>query len=383
MFADTTRCVQVSVGCRPTLDGVSDSVIHVLGARPNFVKAAPVVHALAERAVPQCLVHTGQHYDAVMSDVFFAELGLPEPVENLAVGSGSHGVQTAALLTGLERVLYERRPPLVVVYGDVNSTLAAALVCAKAGIPLAHVEAGLRSGDRGMPEEINRIVVDALADVLLATSADAVAHLAREGVATSKVHLVGNPMIDSLMAAMPRLAAARIGERLDLPDRYAVATLHRPGNVDDAATAAEVAGALREVSRMVPLVVPLHPRGRAALAAAGLLDAPGVRVLEPLGYLDFLAAVRGAALVVTDSGGVQEETTVLGVPCLTIRPSTERPVTISHGTNRLVTAGTLAAAADKALADGADPPMGELPPLWDGNAGPRIARVLTGWLAER
>jgi UDP-N-acetylglucosamine 2-epimerase (non-hydrolysing) len=383
MFADTTRFVRLPPAQRPTLVVVSESVVHVLGARPNFVKAAPVVHALAEQAVPQALVHTGQHYDTLMSDVFFAELGLPQPLANLGVGSGSHGAQTAALLTGLERVLLERRPPLVVVYGDVNSTLAAALVCAKAGIALAHVEAGLRSGDRTMPEEINRIVVDALADVLLATSADAVAHLAREGIAAEQIHLVGNPMIDSLMMALPRLKESRVRERLELPERYAVATMHRPGNVDDASTATELVNALREVSRLVPVVVPLHPRSRAGLAAAGLVDTPDLRVVEPLGYLDFLAAVRGCDLVVTDSGGVQEETTVMGVPCLTVRPSTERPVTISHGTNRLVTSATLAAAADKVLADGARPPMGELPPLWDGKAGQRIARVLTARLDRR
>jgi UDP-N-acetylglucosamine 2-epimerase (non-hydrolysing) len=358
----------------------SPAVIHVLGARPNFVKAAPVVRALAELAVHQAVVHTGQHYDTLMSDVFFAELGLPEPMENLGVGSGTHARQTAALLIGLEDVLMAHRPQLVVCYGDVNSTLAAVVVCAKLGIPLAHVEAGLRSFDRGMPEEVNRIVVDALADLLFATSPDAIGHLAREGVAADKVHLVGNPMIDSLMAALPGLDPEPVKASLGLPDRYAVATLHRPGNVDEATAAAEAVAALHEVSRQVAVVVPVHPRGRQQLAAAGLVDSPAMRVIDPLGYRDFLSLVRGAALVVTDSGGVQEETTMLGVPCLTLRPTTERPVTITHGTNRLVTAATLPAAAGKALADGATPPLGELPPLWDGQSGPRIARIIARWL---
>ena len=368
-------------------------VLHVLGARPNFVKAAPVVRGLAELgaaaegsgdgagfALRQGIIHTGQHYDALMSDVFFADLGLPEPIANLGVGSGTHARQTAALLTGLEDVITEHRPDLVVVYGDVNSTLAAILVCAKLGVPTAHVEAGLRSFDRTMPEEINRVVTDALADILLCTSPDAVAHLANEGVDPRKVHFVGNPMIDSLFAALPSLDPERVRTRLGLPTRYAVATLHRPGNVDDAEAAREVVSAVREVSELVPIVVPLHPRGRTRLAEAGLVTGGNLTIIDPLGYLDFLSLVKGAALVVTDSGGVQEETTMLGVPCVTVRPNTERPITITHGTNLLVTPATLPAAAAKALADGAVTPTGELPPLWDGKAGPRIARVIAAWL---
>ncbi|HEX4816723.1 MAG TPA: UDP-N-acetylglucosamine 2-epimerase (non-hydrolyzing) [Nonomuraea sp.] len=355
-------------------------VLHVLGARPNFVKAAPVVRALGELGVRQGIIHTGQHYDALMSDVFFADLGLPEPVANLAVGSGTHARQTAALLVGLEEVVQAQEPDLVVVYGDVNSTLAAILVCAKLGVPTAHVEAGLRSFDRGMPEEVNRVVTDALADLLFATSPEALAYLAAEGVPPARVHLVGNPMIDSLFSALPRLEPEPVVARLGIPDRYAVATLHRPANVDTAEAAKELVDAVLAVSRQVPIVVPVHPRGKARLAEAGRVDGETVTVIEPLGYVDFLSLVRGAALVVTDSGGVQEETTVLGVPCLTLRPNTERPITITHGTNRLVTPALLPAAAEKALADGAATPAGELPVLWDGKAGPRIATVIEAWL---
>ncbi|GAA3685296.1 UDP-N-acetylglucosamine 2-epimerase (non-hydrolyzing) [Nonomuraea antimicrobica] len=355
-------------------------VLHVLGARPNFVKAAPVVRALGGLGVRQGIVHTGQHYDALMSDVFFADLGLPEPVANLGVGSGSHAKQTAALLVGLEEVVQEQDPDLVVVYGDVNSTLAAILVCAKLGVPTAHVEAGLRSFDRGMPEEVNRVVTDALADLLFATSPEALAFLASEGVHPSKVHLVGNPMIDSLFSALPKLDPAPVVARFGLPERYAVGTLHRPANVDTPEAAKELVDAVLAVSRQIPLVVPVHPRGKARLAEAGLVDGDSVRVIDPLGYVDFLSLVRGAALVVTDSGGVQEETTMLEVPCLTVRPNTERPITITHGTNRLVTPALLPAAAEKALADGAATPAGEPPVLWDGKSGPRIATVIAAWL---
>ncbi|MFC4111533.1 non-hydrolyzing UDP-N-acetylglucosamine 2-epimerase [Nonomuraea zeae] len=355
-------------------------VLHVLGARPNFVKAAPVVRALGELGVRQGIIHTGQHYDALMSDVFFADLGLPEPVANLAVGSGTHAKQTAALLVGLEEVIGEQDPDLVVVYGDVNSTLAAILVCAKLGVRTAHVEAGLRSFDRGMPEEVNRVVTDALADLLFATSPEALSYLASEGVPASKVHLVGNPMIDSLFSALSQLDPAPVVARLGLPERYAVATLHRPANVDTPEAAKELVDAVLAVASRIPIVVPIHPRGRVRLAEAGLVDGELIRVVDPLGYVDFLSLVRGAALVVTDSGGVQEETTMLGVPCLTVRPNTERPITITHGTNRLVTPALLPAAAEKALADGAATPAGELPVLWDGQAGPRIATVISAWL---
>ncbi|GAA4055113.1 non-hydrolyzing UDP-N-acetylglucosamine 2-epimerase [Nonomuraea soli] len=355
-------------------------VLHVLGARPNFPKAAPVVRALDSLGVRQGIIHTGQHYDALMSDVFFADLGLPEPIANLGVGSGTHAQQTAALLIGLEGVVLEHTPDLVVVYGDVNSTLAAILVCAKLGIPTAHVEAGLRSFDRTMPEEVNRIVTDSLSELLFATSPDALSYLASEGIDPRKVHLVGNPMIDSLFGALPALDPSPVVKRLGLPPRYAVATLHRPANVDSPEAARELVDAVLEVSEQIPLVIPIHPRGRTRLAEAGLVTSPSVYVIDPLGYVDFLSLVRGAALVVTDSGGVQEETTVLGVPCLTVRPNTERPITVSHGTNRLVTPALLPAAASKVLSDGAAIPAEELPVMWDGQAGPRIARVIASWL---
>jgi UDP-N-acetylglucosamine 2-epimerase (non-hydrolysing) len=357
-------------------------VVHIVGARPNFVKAAPVVRALREREVGQTIIHTGQHYDALLSDVFFEELEIPAPDLNLGVGSGSHAAQTAALLTAVEPAFVSLRPAIVVTYGDVNSTLAAAIVAAKLGIPIAHVEAGLRSFDRSMPEEINRVVTDVLADLHFTTSPEARDNLLREGVADDGIHFVGNPMIDTLVAHRDRFDAARLRDRLDLPERYGVATLHRPGNVDDPAVAARIVSAVVAVAAMVPLVIPLHPRGRPALEAAGLAGAPGVTIIDPLGYVDFLSLVSGAALVVTDSGGIQEETTILGIPCLTVRPNTERPITISHGTNRLVEPEALPGAAQAALESGSPAPAGP-PPLWDGHAGERIADVVAGWLSSR
>ncbi|WP_051108906.1 non-hydrolyzing UDP-N-acetylglucosamine 2-epimerase [Actinomadura flavalba] len=356
--------------------------MHVLGARPNFVKAAPVVRALQARGAAQTVVHTGQHYDERMSAVFFDELGLPEPDVNLGVGSGGHAAQTAALLVGLEREFLDRAPALVVVYGDVNSTVAAALAAAKIGVPVAHVEAGLRSFDMSMPEEVNRRLTDQLADLCLVTSPEAVGHLANEGVPVERVHLVGNPMIDTLLGNLARFDVGRARAAHALPDRYVLATLHRPANVDDPATAATLVGHLHGVADLADVVIPVHPRGRAALLAAGLDDHPGVHVREPLGYLDFLAAVRGAAAVVTDSGGLQEETTVLGVPCLTVRPNTERPITITHGTNRLVTPADLVPETRKALAE-PPPPASRRPPLWDGHAGPRGADVIMEFLNGR
>ncbi|MBY8872252.1 UDP-N-acetylglucosamine 2-epimerase (non-hydrolyzing) [Micromonospora sp. PLK6-60] len=356
-----------------------DLVLHVTGARPNFPKAAPVIRALAELGVPQELIHTGQHYDERMSDVFFRELGLPKPDVNLGVGSGSHAVQTAAIMTGLEEIFLSRRPGMVVVYGDVNSTVAAALVASKLQIPVAHVEAGLRSFDMTMPEEINRLVTDRLSDLLLATSPDAIAHLGNEGTDPDKIHLVGNPMIDTLLANLDRFDADRARADYGLDDRYIVATLHRPGNVDDPADAAALVKAMHAVADQAEIVLPLHPRGRARLEAAGLFDHPKLRVIDPLGYVDFLGLVRGAAAVVTDSGGVQEETTMLGVPCLTLRPNTERPVTITHGTNRLVTRDALPQIVAEVLAAGRSETW-PTPPLWDGSAGRRIAAVIAGHL---
>ncbi|MFL6173269.1 MAG: non-hydrolyzing UDP-N-acetylglucosamine 2-epimerase [Marmoricola sp.] len=352
-------------------------VVHITGARPNFPKAAPVIDAITRLGggkVRQRLVHTGQHYDEKMSDVFFRQLGLPEPDVNLGVGSGSHAAQTAAVMVGLENLFLEERPDVVVVYGDVNSTVAAALVAAKLQIPLAHVEAGLRSFDHTMPEEVNRLVTDRLSDVLLCTSADAVAHLGNEGVAPSRIHLVGNPMIDTLLAHLDAFDVAAARERHELEGRYAVATLHRPANVDAGPDAEALVRTLHAAADQVQVVLPLHPRGRATLEDAGLFKHPGILVCDPLGYVEFLGLVRGADVVITDSGGVQEETTVLGVPCLTLRPNTERPVTITHGTNRLVTREDLPQQVGIALAT--DRSTHKVPPLWDGQAGPRIAEVL-------
>ena len=361
---------------------MAGTVAHVVGARPNFMKASPVIRALRELGVDQRVVHTGQHYDAAMSDVFFRDLGLPEPDLNLGVGSGSHAAQTAALIVALEGAFAELEPAIAVVYGDVNSTIAAALVASKTGLPIAHVEAGLRSFDDTMPEEVNRRVTDLLSDLLFVTSPEGVTNLERTGVPADRIHLVGNPMIDTLLANLDRFDAPAMRRRLDLPERYAVATMHRPANVDDPASAARVVAMLDGLAALVPLVLPLHPRGRPVLEAAGLVSDERLRVVEPLGYVDFLSLVRGAALVVTDSGGIQEETTILGVPCLTVRPNTERPITISHGTNRLAEPEDVVPLARSILADGLAVPA-DGPPLWDGHAGARIAAILEAWLAGR
>lgn len=356
------------------------TITHVLGARPNFVKAAPVIRALAGLGHEQRIVHTGQHYDEKMSDVFFVQLGLPEPDVNLGVGSGTQARQTAEVMVGMEREFTGSPPALAVLYGDVNSTIGAALAGIKLGVRLAHVEAGLRSFDDTMPEEINRRLTDQLCALLFATSPEAIGHLAREGRPVESIHLVGNPMIDTLLANLDKFDAASARQAYGLGTRYVVATLHRPANVDSPERAAELVAALHEVAAEIDVIIPLHPRGRATLAAAGLLGSPQVRVVDPLGYIEFMSLVRGAAAIVTDSGGVQEETTLLRVPCLTLRPNTERPITITSGSNRLVTTGELAAAVLKACQDG--PYAGELPPLWDGQAGPRIAQIMTAWLDE-
>lgn len=355
-------------------------LVHIVGARPNFVKAASVHAALAARGVHQRLVHTGQHYDAHLSDVFFTQLGIPEPDVDLGVGSGTHGVQTARLLEALEREFLARPPAVVVVYGDVNSTLAAALVCAKQHVPLAHVEAGLRSFDRSMPEEVNRVLTDAVSDLLFVTSPEAIAHLADEGVDHERIRFVGNPMIDTLDANRDRLDPDAARRQLGIDGPYAVATVHRPANVDDPVAARQLVSALSDVSRLVPLVIPLHPRGRQTMTTAGLVSSDSLHVIEPLGYLEFNSLVAGAALVLTDSGGVQEETTVLGVPCLTVRSTTERPITIDHGTNRLVSPDELSRAVADVLAS--PPEHAERPPFWDGRAGDRIAVELERFLAR-
>lgn len=367
-FPDGTAAAHVMLAGMPGL-------LHVVGARPNFIKAAPVIAALRGLDVEQRLVHTGQHYDDRMSAIFFEELDLPQPDLDLGVGSGSHGTQTAALLVALEQTFIDAAPDMVVVYGDVNSTLAAALTCAKLLIPVAHVEAGLRSFDPTMPEEVNRRVTDLLSDPLFVTAPEGESNLADEGIAGDRVVFVGNPMIDTLMAQLDRLVPEPVMARFGLSRPYAVATLHRPANVDTAAAAAKLVDALREATARLPLLLPLHPRGRATLTEAGLAEVRGLTVVEPLGYVEFLSLVRGAAAVITDSGGIQEETTMLDVPCLTLRPNTERPITIAAGTNRLVTPADLGAALDAALA-GAQARRGDGPPGWDGHAGERIAAVL-------
>ena len=351
-------------------------VICVAGARPNYMKVKPVMDAIEERGAQVILVHTGQHYDRAMSEVFFDDLGIRRPDYFLGAGSGSHAVQTSRVMTAFEPLAFELAPDVVVVVGDVNSTLACALVTAKLGVPLAHVEAGLRSRDRSMPEEINRVVTDRVSDYLFAPSADAVANLRAEGFSDEQVYLVGNVMVDTLLANADRAAdrgtLAGLGLRAG---QYGLVTLHRPGNVDDPAVLGGLLAALGEISRSgCPLVLPAHPRAAGRLRDAGLVD--GVRVIPPAGYLDFIALEASARLVLTDSGGVQEETTVLGVPCLTLRDSTERPITVTEGTNRLVgrDPDRIVRAAREVMA--APPPRPGKPALWDGRAGRRIAAVL-------
>jgi UDP-N-acetylglucosamine 2-epimerase (non-hydrolysing) len=352
-------------------------ILHVVGARPNFMKAAPVLHALRTRpGMRQTLVHTGQHYDKNLSDVFFSQLEIPAPDVNLGVGSSTHARQTADIMTGLEPVLLERKPDIVLVYGDVNSTVAAALVCAKLLIPVAHVEAGLRSFDRTMPEEVNRIVTDRLADLLFTPSEDGDENLLREGVSPEKIHRVGNVMIDSLVRLLP--AAARCPMN-GLPDRFALVTLHRPSNVDDGEALKSIFESLLTVSQQLDVVFPVHPRTRARIAQFGIginINNDKLHLLEPVPYIEFLALQKRATAVITDSGGIQEETTYLQVPCLTLRSNTERPITVTMGTNVLVGQDSrkLALEVSEILAGRAK--RGSVPPLWDGHAGERIADVL-------
>ena len=364
-------------------------IIHVVGARPNFMKIAPVLRAV-ERAgfAEQRLVHTGQHYDFAMSDVFFVDLGMPRPDIFLGVGSGSHAEQTAKVMVGFEKICLEERPDLVVVAGDVNSTMACSIVAAKLIVPSAHIEAGLRSFDRTMPEEINRIVTDRLSDLLLTPSADGDENLLREGADPARIHRVGNVMIDSLRAHLPRARERRVPESLGLaPGGYAVLTLHRPANVDDPAVLAGLLDAVAAIQARIPVVFPVHPRTRKMLAGSGLgarLDAmPGVKTCDPLGYLEFLGLTSQARLVLTDSGGLQEETTALGVPCLTLRENTERPVTVTEGTSTLVGRDPrrIVDEARKVLAGQGK--AGRIPALWDGHAAERIAAVFRTFGIER
>jgi len=350
-------------------------VFHIVGARPNFMKVAPVLGALrAHQRVIQTLVHTGQHYDANMSDVFFEQLDIPAPDVNLAVGSGSHARQTAEIMMRFEPVVLEAKPDLVLVYGDVNSTVATALVCAKLGVRVGHVEAGLRSFDRTMPEEINRLVTDQLSDVLFTPSEDGDSNLQREGIAAEKIFRVGNVMIDSLLKLLP---VARQQQRNGLPERYAVVTLHRPANVDDSTTLKSILQSLVDVNRDLAVVFPAHPRTRQRIAEFGL-KADQLRVIDPLPYVDFLGLQSRAQVVITDSGGIQEEATYLGVPCLTLRENTERPITVSLGTNVLVGRDPEKLRAELARVLAGKQKKGTIPPLWDGRAGERIAQVIAG-----
>jgi len=352
-------------------------VCSVVGARPNFVKMAPVILQARKHGISQIVVHTGQHYDPQMSAVFFDDLEMPQPDIHLGVGSGSHAVQTAGIMVAFEKVCVDHTPRLVIVGGDVNSTLACALTAAKLNIPVAHVEAGLRSGDRSMPEELNRILTDHLSDLLFITESSGTRNLEREGIASEKMHFVGNPMIDSLVAHLPSALARKPWSEYDLqPGTYGLVTLHRPSNVDDPEKASELSNALTEVGLSLPLLFPAHPRTRAN--ASGLCQSrPGVRVVEPLGYLNFLGLMARARIVITDSGGIQEETTALGVPCVTVRPNTERPITLTVGTNRLVPPG--AKEIVSAVLEPRDR-TGAIPELWDGQAGSRIMDVIVDWL---
>ena len=360
------------------------TIVHVVGARPNYMKIAPLMDALTGAlGIRQILVNTGQHYDEAMSKSFLRELSLPVPDRNLEVGSASHAVQTAKVMIGFEQVCLADKPDLVVVAGDVNSTMAASLVAAKLMIPIAHLEAGLRSYDRAMPEEINRIVTDCLADLLLTPSTDGDDNLIKEGVPREKIHFVGNIMIDTLMRHLPMATLDRIRDRVPVTDKgYGVLTLHRPSNVDDPVILRRILEAIACVARRMPVVFPVHPRTRQRLTAAGVDDLlANVMLTEPLGYIDFLSLSSHARIILSDSGGLQEESTALGIPCLTLRENTERPVTITHGTNRLVGTQTAAIVAgfDEAMAREHEPQR--RPPLWDGQTAGRVAAVLQKFLA--
>jgi UDP-N-acetylglucosamine 2-epimerase (non-hydrolysing) len=354
-------------------------ILHVVGARPNFMKAAPVLRALSGHdAVVQTLVHTGQHYDANMSDIFFRQLGMPKPDINLGVGSHSHSRQQAEIMSRFELVALQCKPDLVLVYGDVNSTLAAALVGANLLIPVGHVEAGLRSFDRTMREETNRLVTDQISDLLFTPSSDADQNLLREGIGSEKIHFVGNVMIDTLVRLLPIAEKSAILSNLGLKARgYALVTLHRPSNVDDPTMLISLMEALDDMSCHLTVVFPVHPRTRRCLEKSyGSSPNSNMRLIEPLGYVDFLALERHAVLAITDSGGIQEETTFLGVPCITVRENTERPVTVSLGTNIVIgrDAGRLRAETHGILAGNGK--QGQVPPLWDGYAAERIANTI-------
>ena len=357
-------------------------ILNVVGARPNLPKIAPLMREMQRHPeIEALLVHTGQHYDEKLSDIFFRQMGIPTPHVNLEVGSGSHAAQTAEILKRVEPVLIEYKPDLVAVVGDVNSTIAVSLAAVKLGIRVAHVEAGLRSFDRTMPEEINRVLTDALADYLFVTEEDAIGHLLKEGRPRECIFLVGNVMIDSLRQFLPIALQSGIGDELGLKNgtgwrRFGVLTLHRPSNVDSTEKLAQLLGAIDSVAAEMPVIFPVHPRTRQHLTQGGIQPHPQLRLIPPVGYLDFLCLLSKATLVLTDSGGIQEETTALGVPCLTLRENTERPITISEGTNLLVGAdpAKIVAAARDALAGKGK--MGRVPSLWDGHAAERIVKIL-------
>jgi UDP-N-acetylglucosamine 2-epimerase (non-hydrolysing) len=363
-------------------------IVNIVGARPNLPKIAPLITQMRRHPdIEPILVHTGQHYDDQLSEIFFRQMGIPAPDVNLAVGSGSQAVQTAEVLKRIEPVLLAHEPDLVLVVGDVNSTIAVSLAAAKLGIPVAHVEAGLRSFDRSMPEEINRILTDAIADYLFVTEEDAIEHLLKEGRPLASIHFVGNVMIDSLRYFLPIARESRIGHELGLTrgqdwHHFAVLTLHRPSNVDSPETLRGLLGAIDAIAADVPVIFPVHPRTQQRLVQAGIAHHPRLRLIPPVGYLDFLCLLSKAMLVLTDSGGLQEETTALGVPCLTLRENTERPVTVSQGTNLLV--GTdprnIIAAARDILAGKRK--VGRVPPLWDGKAAERIVEILIARSSE-
>ncbi len=362
-------------------------IVNVVGARPNFIKMAPIQRAMAENErLEPILVHTGQHYDQKMSRVFFEDLELPRPEVYLGVGSGSHAQQTASIMTAFESTLQKLKPDLVLVVGDVNSTLACTLVACKMGIRVAHVEAGLRSFDRSMPEEINRIVTDSLADLLFVTEEAGMENLKREGIAVEKTFLVGNVMIDSLVRFREKARTTIELESIGVgPGHYSLVTLHRPGNVDCRESLVTILEAFSELDRGVRLLFPVHPRTRKRFEEFGLLEAfaslPHLKMIEPLGYLAFLRLMEEARLVITDSGGIQEETTYLGIPCLTLRPNTERPVTISLGTNQLVALDKNELIAKAAPILAGTRKRGKIPPLWDGATAGRIVATLVERLA--
>jgi len=362
-------------------------IIVVAGARPNFMKVAPLLHCIARHnqnavnGTPQIvpyLVHTGQHYDEKMSSVFFAELGIPAPDVNLEVGSGSHAVQTANIMTKFEPVCEREKPDWVLVVGDVNSTMACALVASKMHIRVAHVEAGLRSFDRTMPEEINRLVTDSIADLLLTPSEDGNENLLREGVPMSRIRLVGNIMIDSLLANLEKVGQSTILSRLKLQKRHFIyVTLHRPSNVDTKESLVSIMGAFAEISRKMPVIFPMHPRTRARLTEFGIqIGNSNITILDPVGYHDSLALTQSARCVVTDSGGLQEESTFFRTPCLTLRPNTERPITVTVGSNRLIKTGELFERLDAVLRGSET--CGQIPPLWDGSTSERVLQALIG-----